>query len=121
MFLEPPTHTEHSPAPGVTDSVDTIDPPGIPSDLTDLASRGRRDVGARRELADVLLMRRWSPDLVAGALGMQLDSVRALSRVRRPGTASAHVAAALVPTPRPAADATPTTDAIGTPRTLPAR
>jgi hypothetical protein len=93
VLLEPPTHIENAPA---------LTRPEIPHDLADLALRARRDPGARRELADVLLVRSWTPDLIATALGMTTASVDALSRVRRPGTAAAHVAASLVPLPRPA-------------------
>lgn len=94
VLLEPPTHTESAPAPTR---------PEIPHDLAPLALRSRRELGARRELADALLARHaWSPDTVATAVDMPVESVRALARVRRPGTAAAHVAAELVPEPRDA-------------------
>lgn len=95
VLLEPPTHTENAPA---------LTRPAIPHDLAMLALHARRDQRARRALADALLVRRWDTDDVADVLDMDVATVAALATVQRPGTAAAHVAAALVPSPRVTAD-----------------
>jgi hypothetical protein len=65
---------------------------GPPADLRPLVRRARRDVGAARELASALLARGWAARPAAALSGLAVSAVRALARVRRPGTAAGFVA-----------------------------
>jgi hypothetical protein len=67
-------------------------PAAPPADLVPLVRRARRDVGAARELASALLARGWSARPAAALSGLAETAVRALARVRRPGTAAGFVA-----------------------------
>lgn len=65
---------------------------GPPADLRPLVRRAHRDVGAARELASALLARGWAARPAAALSGLAVSAVRALARVRRPGTAAGFVA-----------------------------
>lgn len=75
-------------APGLRSAPD----PEPPADLRPLVGRARRDVGAARELASALLARGWAARPAAALSGLAETAVRALTRVRRPGTAAGFVA-----------------------------
>jgi hypothetical protein len=66
--------------------------PEPPADLRPLVRRARRDAGAARELASALLARGWTARPAAALSGLAETAVRALARVRRPGTAAGFVA-----------------------------
>ncbi len=78
--------------PAAAPDLRPVPDPEPPADLRPLVLRARRDVGAARELASALLARGWAARPAAALSGLAVTAVRALARVRRPGTAAGFVA-----------------------------